>query len=72
MIYYALSMGVLGSHNCHLVRIFWQIGRINLVGRLYQQNRKAIGNREEESPSLLPGWAMVNGRVLYHFTKFLI
>jgi len=42
MIYYALSMGVLGSHNCHLVRIFWQIGRINLVGRLYQQTKREL------------------------------
>ncbi|BAZ66486.1 hypothetical protein NIES4106_12380 [Fischerella sp. NIES-4106] len=33
MIYYALSKGVLGSHNCHLVSIFWQIGRINFFGR---------------------------------------
>ncbi|WP_315787669.1 hypothetical protein [Fischerella sp. JS2] len=49
MIYYALSMGVLGSHNCHLVRIFWQIGRINLVGRFAQQKERerGIGNRQQ-------------------------
>ncbi|TBR58648.1 hypothetical protein BLD44_000045 [Mastigocladus laminosus UU774] len=48
MIYYALSNGVLGSHNCHLVSIFWQIGRINFVGRgnqLIQEGRKQLYRR---------------------------
>jgi hypothetical protein len=43
-------MGVLGSHNCHLVRIFWQNGRINLVGRVYQQT----GNREQGGTTSKP------------------
>jgi|UPI00047B97C3 hypothetical protein len=27
-------MSVVGSHNCHLVRIFWQNGRINYFDRV--------------------------------------